>query len=112
MKVLEHDETTCKGHAFAAWKDALGQNLANWDKFSKTKIDIAHRLQQLCHAAYFESKTYINARDKFIAVKVEKPKPSAAWLYPAELKALREYAEKIGVEPIATKTSLIFRITK
>lgn len=112
MKVLDINETTNKEHAFAAALDAKKQHQTYWPLFSKAKQKIAQDLQALCYSAYFESKTYITARDKFISVKVDKPRASAAWQYPKELAALHAYATKVGIEPIATKTSLIFRVMK
>ncbi len=112
MKLLQYDETTDKGHAFAARMDAIGHHRQHWPAFTKAKQDIALHLQTLCRAAYIESQVYVTARSKFITVKVEKPKLSAAWLYPTELQALRDYAEKNGIEPIATKTCLLFRVLK
>ena len=112
MKVLEHDETTSREHAFAAAVDAQKQHRIFWPSFTKDKQDIASDLKALCHAAYFGSKVYMNARDKFIAVKVDKPKASAAWLYATELAALNTYATKVGIEPVTTINSLIFRVMK
>jgi len=112
MKVLDNDETTCKEHAFAAASEAKAQHQTYWPQFSNVKRKIAMDLKDLCYAAYFESKVYLTARKTFVSVKVDKPRASAAWLYPKELAALHAYATKVGIEPIATKNSLIFRVMK
>jgi hypothetical protein len=112
MKVLENDETSTRAHAFAAAVDARNQHRTHWPSFTKVKQDIASDLKVLCQAAYFGSKVYMNARDKFIAVKVDKPKASTAWLYATELAALNTYATKVGIEPVNTINSLIFRVMK
>ena len=112
MKVIEADETTCHAHAVAAAKDAKDQNERYWPTHTKAKQDQALKLKELCRAAYFESRVYITARDSFITVKVERPKVSAAWIYPNEMEALGAYTKQIGIEPIASRISLLFRIPK
>jgi hypothetical protein len=112
LKTIETDETTCQSHAIAAINDAKDQHQRYWPTHTKAKQNQALNLKELCHAAYFESRVFMTARDKFITVKVEKPKVSAAWLYPNEMAALGAYAKKIGIEPIASKISLLFRIPK
>jgi hypothetical protein len=112
MKLLDNDETTCKEHAFAAHDDAEEQHKRYWSTHTKANQDVALKLKALCYAAYFGSRVYLTAREKFITVKVEKPSVSAARLYPTEMSALGAYTKKIGIEPVASKISLLFRITK
>lgn len=58
-------------NALAAVLDIQRRNKENRDDYSPESVAIAERARELASAAYSRSKTYLNYRAKFIAVKVE-----------------------------------------
>lgn len=112
MKQLNVDETKDARQAFGAAKDAQSQHRAYWATTPKAKQDISLKLRQLAMDAYKDNKTYLTARAKFVAVKVEHPKVSAAWQSPTELAAMNAFVLLHGIEVVASRNNLLFRVPR
>lgn len=110
MKQLNTDDS--KQPAFVVRQDAAAQNQRYWPLFTKTKQDLANRIKALAQEGYFRSRVFINARDKFITVKVERPQRADALQQSEIMDQLKLVLDTNGIEPIATKNNLLFRIPK
>jgi len=110
MKVLNVDDTLLPG--WIARKDAQNYHSENWPLYNKNKQNIAVKLRELAMAAYWRSNTYINARQKFIAVKVEKPQKADLLQNGEDLEILNAFVLANKIEVSATKNNLLFRLYK
>jgi hypothetical protein len=97
---------------FIAAMDAQAQHKKFWPGFDVAKQEAAMDLSILCQAAYFRSKVYMNAREKFIAIKVDRPKLADKLQNDGAFDALHKATLALGIEPVATKNNLLFRIAK
>lgn len=110
MKQLDIDDS--KQSAYFVRMDAQSQHLRYWPLFSKARQDLSLRIKELACQGYFRSKVYLNARDKFIAVKVDRPRLADAIQQAEIIDRLKEEVDANGVEMVATKNNLLFRIPK
>jgi hypothetical protein len=110
MKQLDTDDS--KQPAFIVRMDAEDQHRRYWPLFPKAKQDLALRVKEMARQAYFRSKVYMNARDKFISVKVDRPQLADALQQADIIEKLKEEVDQHGVEMVATKNNLLFRIRK
>lgn len=110
MKQLNVDDSVQP--AFLVRLDAEEQHTKYWPTFTSTKQDHANKLKQLAVAAYFRSKVYLNARDQFIVVKVDRPSLKDKLSNDAAFNSLNAFVIAAGVEVVATKNNLLFRIPK
>lgn len=110
MKTLNTDDS--RQPAYVVFADVKEQNEMYWPRFAKPKQELALRLKLAATNAYFRSKVYLNARDKYIVVKVDRP-TAADKLQNGELiSALHKFVTKHGIDVVATKNNLLFRIAK
>lgn len=112
MKQLNIDEVKDPQQAFGAALDAASQHRAYWATTDKATQDVALQLRDLAIAAYKDNKTYVNARHKFVTIKVEHPRVSVAWQYPTELTAMNDFVQQHKIEVLSTKNNLLFRIAR
>ncbi len=110
MKQLDVEES--KQPAYVVRLDIDAQNKKFWPTFTPAKQKLATQIKELACVAYFRSRTFLNAREKFIAVKVERPQLADALQQADEVARLKKLVDANGVEMVATKTSLLFRIPK
>ncbi len=110
MKQLDTEES--KQPAYVVRLDVESQNRKYWPTFTPAKQKLASQVKELACVAYFRSRTYLNAREKFISVKVERPQLADAIQQADELAKLKKLVDANGVEMVATKTSLLFRIPR
>jgi len=89
------DEENRKRYAQGAAIDVKRRNAKNTDLYSKEQKDKADGVRTMLDNAYFGAKVYPpNYRDKFIAVKVEKPGQNQ---FRAEVRELNKTLEAHGV---------------
>lgn len=110
MKTLDMDEI--KIPAYCVRNDVKEQNEKYWNTHSVENQRLSYKLSQALSAAYFRSKVYVNAREKFIAVKVSKPQKADILQQPNEIALCEKIVKDNGIEVLQTKTSLLFRIHK
>lgn len=114
MNVKQLDTEASSLPGFICRMEAEADTKLFWDSFTATKRATALALKNLVHLAYgiHGYKVYMNAREKFIVVKVAKPSPKVAWLSPKDVAALEAFLVNHNIEPLSTKTALLYRIKK
>jgi hypothetical protein len=110
MKQLNTEESLQP--AYVVRMDVAAQHKKYWPEFSAEKQKLALQVKELARVSYFRSRTFLNARDKFIAVKVERPSLADALQQADSMAKLRKLVDAHGIETVVTKTSLLFRILK
>lgn len=111
MKALNVDDS--QQPAFVCIKDAKDQTAKYWPTFTKKQQTLAIQLKDLVHSAYFRSNVYLNARDKFISIKVDRPQKADLLQNGDAFNVLKAFMNVNGIgEPIATVNNLLFRIMK
>ena len=113
MKTIDTDDAAPQ-FALGAAIDAQEQHRMYWPTHTAVKQRIATNLKALAHDAYgyTGSKVYMTAREKFITVKIDKPKISTTWQRAAELQAMHQFVVTHNIEPVASKKNLVFRVPK
>ena len=99
MNYTEQEENR-KRYARGAAIDAASRNKANRGRYSPEQKAVADEIKTLIDNAYMGATTYLNLRDKFIAIKVESPGQNR---FRAEVRALDKELEAKGVLIIKTK---------
>lgn len=99
-----------KQPSFVAFGDAARQHADNWGTFSKAVQDNVVAIEQLAKRTYPSSRVFINARQSFIAVKVDHPKHSI--IDAAASNELQLLVDALNAIDVRTTTARIFRIPK
>ena len=89
-------------------EDAKKRNTQNESLYSESEKQLADIFAQQARNAYIRSRVYLNYREKFIAVKIDKPSVSDKISVVAD--ALHKDAEALGYKIIKTKTNIVFRL--
>ena len=110
MKTIDNDDS--KQPAFVVFADVKKQHDMYWPGFAKSKQELSMQLKLAATSAYFRSKVYLNARDKFLVVKVDRPTAADRLQNGEQLTALEALVTKHGIDIVASKNSLLFRIAK
>ncbi len=112
MKILQTEESAQP--AFVCRMDAAEQHIKYWPLHTAAKRALATNLRAYAMAAYWRSRTYINAREKFIVVKVEKPQKADLLQNAKELAALESFVKaNPDIVVLGTKgNNLLFRVMK
>lgn len=113
MQLIDNDDAEPQ-YAQGAAIDASLTHDKYWPSHTVQKQSLAQDLKSLAQKAYgmTGSMVYVNAREKFIAVKIEKPSLSTTWLYTNELAAMNAFVTANGIDIVASKRNLLFRIPK
>ena len=110
MKQLDVDDSVQP--AFLVRQDANEQHAKYWPTHTYAKQVAATSLKELAVNAYFRSKVYLNAREKFLVVKVDRPHHADKLQNTKQLKDLETFVRLYGIEVLSTKNNLLFRISK
>jgi len=110
MKQLDNDDSLMPHWVARAHAEA--QTRMYWPEFTPEKQELALQLKQAVTDAYFRSKVYMNARNGFIVIKADRPSIRDQLNNEEAFTRLKSIVDKIGIEPLATKNSLLFRIPK
>lgn len=108
MKHLNVEKS--KQPAYVVRQDVEAQHKKFWATFSPDKRKLALQVREIATLAYFRSRTFLNAREKFITVKVMNPTKADALQSYLEICHLKSLVDMHGIELVSTKTSLLFRI--
>ncbi len=110
MKTLLNDESAQP--SFIVRLDAQEQHAKYWATHTLAKRTQATSLKTLAELAFFRSKVYLNAREKFIVVKIDRPHMADKLQNAKELKAMNDFVTLYGIEVLQTKNALLFRVMK
>lgn len=113
MKQIDIDDAAPQ-YAYGAAIDAQAEHKKYWPTHTAVKQETAQQLKELAYSAYglLGSRIFLTAREKFITVKVDKPSVKAAWAYPTQLEEMNKFVIGHGVEVVASKRNLLFRVLK
>ena len=89
-------------------EDAKKRNAQNEALYSETEKQLADMFAQQTRDAYIRSRVYLNYREKFIAVKIDKP--SVSDKISVVVDALHKDAEALGYTIVKTKSNIVFRL--
>ena len=92
--------------AFIARKDCERINRENEILWSPKQKESAKQFKALVDEAFFRRRTFLNFREKFIAVKVEAPQKMD--MISSEYRAVLAYAAANNIKVKAGKSSIIF----
>ena len=104
------DDQKSRLPAWVCAEDARRRDTENITLFTPEEIEQGKLLFNKVQNAFIRSRTYMNYREGFIAVKVDKPK-MADKLSP-EFSQLEQYVTRMGYEVRKTKIALIYHIKK
>jgi hypothetical protein len=100
--VLTLQTGAVKHPAYRSIQEAREQNAKNALRYTPEQHALAQTVAQQVQEQFFTKRVYVNARDKFIAVKVENAMPSYKLLL---------IAKKYGAQVVNTKNnSVILRL--
>ena len=108
MRTLDIDETALP--KYVAVMDAQRQHVAYWATYDPLTKKKAIAIEELARKAYWRSKVYLNARAKFITIKVDRPHIADKLQNGAELQELHNMVTFCRAEVLQTKNALLFRV--
>lgn len=109
MKAVNLDTDNAGFYAFAAARDARMRAAAMWSHYTSTERTRAERMKLGLELCYSTSAIYINPRNKFIAIKVDKPTVRDR----KNLALLEKDYEKLGdITKVSTNQGITYRIAK
>ena len=110
MKTINIDDS--RQPAFVVFADVKKQHDMYWPGFARSKQELSMQLKTAATSAYWRSRVYLNARDKFLCVKVARPTAADRLQNGEQLAALETLVTKHGIDIVASKNNLLFRIAK
>ncbi len=108
MKEKELETQSAGYYAWAASRDARMRAIAKWSHYSQEQQVEAERVKLGLEMVYWTKGIYVNPRDKFIAIKLDKPQIKDK----KGLNFLEEEWEKKGYTKISTEQGITYRIPK
>ena len=109
MKAVNLDTDNAGFYAFAAARDASMKAAVMWSHYTSTERTRAERMALGLELCYSASAIYIDPRQKFISVKVDKPVVRDR----KNLALLEKDYEKLGdITKAKTKQGITYRIAK
>jgi hypothetical protein len=108
MKERELETKSAGYYAYAAARDARMRAAAQWSYYSEAERVRAERMKLALELCYSARAFYINPRDKFITIKIDRPRIRDR----ANLELLEADYEREGVVKIATAQGISYRIPK
>lgn len=107
MKTLELD-TRESNNKWWSIQDARMKSIANASHYTEAEKVTAERMKLGLDMVYFNHGIHINYRQKFITIKIDKPKVRDS----KTLKLLESDYEKLGVQKLESNQGVIYRIPK
>lgn len=89
-------------------EDAKKRNAVNEALYSESERQLAEIFANQARNAYIRSRVYLNYREKFIAVKIDKP--SVSDKISVAVDALNRDAEALGYTIVKTKSNIVYRL--
>ncbi len=98
------------GRKWAAHLDAKRKSAEAQTGYSKTQQKEAATVFEAVRVSYIRSKVYLNFRDKFYAVKVQRP--SKADQLTKDVAKVEKLLEDVGATKVVSAQGIIYRINK
>ena len=108
MKERELETKSAGYYAYAAARDARMRAAAMWSHYTDAERARAERMKLALELCYSAKSFYINPREKFITIKIDRPRVKDL----ASLRLLEADYEAEGVAKIATAQGISYRIPK
>ena len=108
MKEKELESRSAGYYAYAAARDARMRAAAMWSHYTDAERARAERMKLALELCYSANGFYINPREKFITIKIDRPRVVDR----ASLELLEADYEAQGVVKIATPQGISYRIPK
>jgi hypothetical protein len=108
MQTRELDTPSAGPFAWAAAQNARMRALAMWSHYTQAQKIRAERMKLALELCYHAKNIYINPREKFISIKIDKPRVRDS----KNLALLEADYEKQGVKKITTDQGITYRIAK
>jgi hypothetical protein len=108
MKEKELDTQSAGYYAYAAARDARMRATAMWSHYTDAERTRAERMKLGLELCYSAKGIYINPRNKFIAIKVDKPTVKDR----KNLALLEQDYEAQGITKVLTNQGVTYRIAK
>ena len=108
MKERELETKSAGYYAFAAARDARMKATAMWTHYTDAERTRAERMKLGLELCYSAKGIYINPRNKFIAIKVDKPTVKDR----KNLALLEQDYEAQGITKVLTNQGVTYRIAK
>jgi len=94
-----------------AWlcvEDARRRDKQNAGLYTEAEKQAAEDFAAQARNAYIRSRVYVNNREHFIAVKIDRPSVSDKISVAADV--LHKHAESLGYKMVKTKSNIVFRL--
>lgn len=98
------------GRKWAAHLDAKRRSAEAQKLYSKTQQKEAAAVFEAVRVGYIRSKVYLNYRDNFYAVKVQRP--SKADQMTKEVAKVEKLLEDVGATKVVSAQGIIYRVNK
>lgn len=108
-KVINNDDRS-KLPAYFCISQIKERDARYKENFSPAQVCLAEEVLALAKEAFFRSRVYMNYRDKFIAVKIDRP--TMADRISSEAISLHSFCTDAGIEAVNTASALIYRIKR
>jgi hypothetical protein len=108
MKEKELDTQSAGYYAYAAARDARMRATAMWSHYTDAERTRAERMKLGLELCYSAKGIYINPRNKFIAIKIDKPTVRDR----KNLALLEQDYEAQGITKVLTNQGVTYRIAK
>jgi hypothetical protein len=102
------DENSSKLPAFVCIADAKAKNEKNIVLWSDKQVVDANKFKDLVSNAYFRSRVYLNYREGFIVIKVDRP--TVQDRVSKAVETLDSYCVSHGIVKLSTKANILYRI--
>lgn len=105
-----YDDETSKLPAWICCDDAAADsrdNIALWDNDTKA---LAQHLREMLVSAYIRSRTFLNYRQKFILVKVERVQAADKCQSRKEIAAIEQFCEKHDIRIKESRGHRLFEV--
>ena len=107
MTYIDNEEKS-RLPAWLCVEDARKRDKENASLYTEAEQQAAQDFAAQARNAYIRSRVYVNNREKFIAVKIDKPSVSDKISVAAEV--LQKNAEALGYKIVKTKSNIVFRL--
>ena len=102
------DEDSSKLPAWVVLEDIRKRNAKNADNFTPAQKQAAADFEARARSAYIRSRVFLNNREKFIAVKIDRP--SVSDKISTQVKELDRFAELHNIKIVRTKANIVYHI--
>lgn len=110
MSELLLEETKTPQAPWECVMDIKRRNEQNRDTYDAEYHALADDIKHRASQAWSRSRCFLNYRDRFIAIKVDRPTRADATS--KEVETFDRYCELVGVKKHVTRSSIVYRIMR